>query len=143
MSLAIVVSAVSFWKLACYSWGFFKGSDTVFQYIEHLIVYLIPLLVVLSFYSYYEANFSRVLVEGKLDLSDSEIKRAKDSIMLIKSLLMTSILSYTLLKILGIMFPLDADVVTPDLDAKTLIVYGIFLILLMGFIILFNNHDKK
>lgn len=144
MVLSMMAIGVSFVKLFYYSYDFFKGSNyNIFQYIEHLIVYLIPPLVVLSFYSYYKANFARAVIGKRLDLSDSEIKRAKDSIMLIKSLLMTSILSYTLLKILGIMFPLDADVVTPDLDAKTLIVYGIFLILLMGFVILFNHHDRN
>ncbi|MEP0265488.1 hypothetical protein [Dokdonia sp.] len=104
--------------------------------IEHIFVYLLPFLVLLGLYYYFESNFKTKLINsGSTDIED--IKQSKNNLNTTKTLFISSMMSYTVIKIIEKLFIEKSS----GLDLKYLVAYGIFLLLLMMYLILSHNHS--
>jgi hypothetical protein len=113
-----------------------KDLETL-KIIEHIFVYILPFLVLLGLYYYFESNFKTKLINsGISDIED--IEQSKSNLNTTKTLFISSMMSYTVIKIIEKLFIEKAS----NLDTKYLIAYGIFLLLLMTYLILSHNHDK-
>lgn len=75
-------------------------STRTFELIENLFLLFIPLFVVLGFFVYFQKSLSKYLLGGNPDSDVDE--NAKKSIDVTKKLFLTSIFSFTIIKILDI-----------------------------------------
>jgi len=105
------------------------------KFIEHIFIYLIPLLIFLGLYFYYIINFSHHFTGAKTH-SEKLIERAKSSIQLTKTLFLSSMMAYVVIKIIEKLFLTESD-----LKIEKLIAYGVFLFLLMFYLIF--SHRRK
>lgn len=104
------------------------------QSIEHLFLYLIPILLFLGIFKYYQYNYGDYFVNGYGRTDDNEKEKAEDSIKLTKTLFLSSIMSYVIIKIIEKLFFENIK------DINSIISYGIFLLLIMTYLILSHNH---
>lgn len=114
-----------------------KEKDlTSLKFIEHIFIFLIPLLVVIGLYFYFEANYeSKLKGRGKND--EKSVKHSRDALNLTKSLFISSMMSYVIIKIIEKLFFEDASV---GLDK--LISYGVFLTLLMLYLLISHKLHR-
>lgn len=114
--------------------GDYDDSKTL-KFIEHLFLYLIPLFIIFGFYSYYKYDFRRRLL--KAIVFPDEIKSAKESIILTKTLFLTSIMSYIIIKIIEKLF-IEKET---KLEQEQLISFGVLLLLIMVYLIITHRKD--
>jgi hypothetical protein len=107
------------------------------SFIEHIFIYLIPVLIFLGLYFYYRINYQPRFTTTK-DYGDAEISKSKDSIQLTKTLFLTSIMSYVIIKIIEKLF-LSSD---EELNFIEVFSYGMFLFLIMFYLIHSHKNHK-
>lgn len=105
--------------------------------IEHIFLYLIPLLIFLGLYSYYKVNFENQFL-GIRQHSNESIKKAKDSLQLTKTLFLSSIMSYVIIKIVE-----KVVISKDDISLPKLIGIGVFLFLLMLYLTLSHKGEHQ
>lgn len=105
------------------------------KFAEHIFLYLIPLFIVFGFFSYYYFEFRRVLL--KLALSPSDSLNAQNTIAVTKTLFISSILSYSIIK------TIEKIYLSEDFDYQKILAYGGFLVLLMGYLLLSHKSHGK
>lgn len=112
-----------------------KANDLkMLKFSEHIFLYLIPFFIIFGFYSYYYFEFRRILL--KLPLSPKDSLIAKNSILVTKTLFMSSILSYTIIKVIEKIF--DGKPITLIEGSA----YGVFLLLLMSYLVISNKSHN-
>lgn len=109
------------------------------EIIEHIFIYLIPLLVFLGLYFYYKINFEDQFV-GIGSQTKEYIQRTKDSLQLTKTLFLSSIMSYMIIKVIEKVILVDEKT---ELDNIKLIAYGIFITLIMVYLLISHIVDSK
>lgn len=107
------------------------------KYVEDMFLYTLPLFIVFSFVSYYKSTIAIKLTGG--DTRDIDHDGAMKSLNNSKFILLSSLLSFTIIKIIDNLFE-DSEI-----SIDKLVSYGALLIILMVYILLQhrNNHDKK
>ncbi|MFN0188265.1 MAG: hypothetical protein ACKVQV_06145 [Bacteroidia bacterium] len=128
-------SITQYYKNNIYSIESKKDKDLVLlKFAEHIFLYLIPLFIVFGFYSYYYFEFRRILL--KLPLSPADSINSKATISITKTLFLSSILSYSIIKIIEKIFIED------NLKILNIAAYGVFLMILMIYLLLTHNSNK-
>lgn len=112
----------------------------VLTFIEHIFIYLLPLLIFIGLYFYFESNYKYRLL-GNKDKNDDEIKHSQNALDLTKTLFISSILAYSIIKIIEKVILAEPENMP---DIITLISYGVFLVLLMGYLLFSHklSHAK-
>ncbi|HRH48286.1 MAG TPA: hypothetical protein PLP23_06030 [Panacibacter sp.] len=107
------------------------------KYVEDMFLFTLPLFIVFSFVSYYKSTIAIKLTGG--DTRDIDHDGAMKSLNNSKFILLSSLLSFTIIKIVDNLFE---DV---EISIDRLVSYGALLIILMVYILLQhrNAHDKK
>jgi len=113
----------------------FKNNDTnLLAYVEHIYLYVLPLFIVFSFLSYYKSTIEVKLTGGNIRDIDNE--GAMKSLNNSKIILLSSLLFFTIIKIIDKLFENE------DINVTSLISYGIFIIILIAFILLHNRNNN-
>ena len=116
------------------------------KFIEHIFIYLIPILVFLGLYYYYSINYSGFLrnkgreSDDNPDLEKVKIGKAKDALQLTKSLFISSILAYTIIKVIEKVVLAESNKMP---NTEILISYGVFILLLMGYLVFSHIGEHK
>ena len=118
------------------------GNEThsLLELIEHIFLYILPLLTLLGFYTYYKYNYSPILLRKTFYKNKRDIKVAKDSIKLTKTLFMSSIMSFTILKILDLVFFEDEEI---EFYLTKIITSTILLFMIILYLILSHRPIKE
>jgi len=112
-----------------------RDSTDLLKYVEDIYLYVLPLFIIFSFVNYYKSTMEIRFVGG--DASDIDHDNAMKSLNNSKFILLTSLLSFTIIKIIENVF------IGNQPDVVELISYGVFVIILMIFILLQNRHTKE
>ncbi len=110
-----------------------KPTDLL-KYVEDIYLFVLPLFIIFSFVSYYKSTIGVRLIGG--DTRDIDHDGAMKSLSNSKFILISSLASFTIIKIIDIIFTIPL----PNLLA--LCSYGIFLLILMSYIILQHRLQK-
>ncbi len=111
-----------------------KSNDKVLdllKFAEHIFLYLIPLFIVFGFYSYYYFDFRRILLKLPNSIDDSI--NARNTISVTKTLFLSSILSYTIIKTIEIIYLSEGSF---ELEKV------VFLVLLMGYLLISHKSSS-
>ena len=111
----------------------------ILAFIEHIFIYLMPLLIFFGLYYYFVSNYKYRLL-GSSDISKEEIVHSKNALNLTKTLFISSIMAYVIIKII------EKVILAKPQDFpknEMLIAYGVFLLLLMGYLILSHIGKHK
>lgn len=121
------------WELLIKTDG--KPETTKLVNIESIFLYLLPLFVIFGFYEYYRQSTGALLNER----NSGEYKPEKALISLnnSKNILLTTFLSFALIKGIEIIF------FNKETNETTLISIGIFIIILMTFLIISHKPAEK
>ena len=129
--IVITTSIYAFWEILNDTIHvFFKAKASVtdyLEYVEHIYLFILPLFIVLSFLLYYKSTIEIKLTGGYPD--DIDHKGALNLLENSKQILFSSILTFTIIKIIEKVF---VDNMT---NLINLITYGIILLILMFFTI--------
>lgn len=110
----------------------------ILEFIEHIFIYLIPLLIILGLYYYFESNYKYHFL-GSDDISKEEINHSKNALSLTKTLFISSIMSFVIIKVIEkVLLAKEGDFPTET----ELISYGVLLLLLMSYLILSHSHSN-
>lgn len=104
------------------------------SFVEHTLIYLMPIFFVLGLFQYYMMNYSPIFT--KTSMISQQINNAKESIQLTKTLFLSSIMSYIIIKIIEEIF---FSQYLKELD--NYIIYGSFLVIIMLYLII--THSKE
>ncbi|MBP6235337.1 MAG: hypothetical protein KA270_01860 [Saprospiraceae bacterium] len=117
-----------------FSFSFQKELDEtkMLKFIEHIFLFLLPLLVILSFYSYYRSTYYIALRNSPL--SDVDHTKGMIGINNSKLLLVSTFLSYCIIKVIEKLFIEDF------VNKEQIILSFILIVILMAFIII--QHKK-
>ncbi|KAB8155988.1 hypothetical protein EZY14_001880 [Kordia sp. TARA_039_SRF] len=110
----------------------------ILEIAENIFLYLIPIFILLGFYNYYKFDLRPKLLDKGLPRGVDK-KAITDSIYLTKSLFLSSIISFVIIKSIEKIYFYSNDS-KPEL--KSLISYGIFLIILMVYAIYVHKSHK-
>ena len=106
--------------------------------IEHIFIYLLPFLVLIGLYFYFEANFKNKLLGN--EPNENEIEISKKTLNATKYLFISSIMSYIIIKIIEKVLLIPKE---EDLNITKIIAYGSLLFLLMLFLILSHKGEHS
>ena len=112
-----------------------KKESSKLVFIEHIFLYFLPLFIVLGFYEYYRQTIG-VLLRGGSSF-DYRPEKAMVSLRNSKTILLTSILSFSLIKTIELIFE------NSETNVVKLSSYGIFIIILMIYIYLQHTQSNK
>lgn len=107
----------------------------ILEYVEHIFLFLLPLFIVFSFMSYYRLTMEIKLTGGNAKNINHE--GAMKSLNNSKFILLSSLLSFTIIKIIQIIFISETTV-----PLREYIAYGVFLSILILFILLQHRHTN-
>ncbi len=109
-------------------------DEFVLTFAEHIFLYLLPFSILLGFYSFYIET-----IHHKLNNRDSKVSvyDAKKLLDISKTIFLSSVLSYTLIKTVQKLY------FDKQLELLNVISYGIFLLILMIFILFYHRSTKK
>ncbi|WP_430409288.1 hypothetical protein [Kordia sp.] len=110
----------------------------ILEIAEHIFLYLIPIFILIGFYNYYKFDLRHKLIDKGIPRGVDK-KAITDSIHLTKSLFLSSIISYVIIKSIEKIFFYTKDS-KPDL--KSLISYGVFLVILMIYAVYIQKSHK-
>ena len=113
-----------------------KVEETmVLEHAEKIFLYLLPIFIVFGFFNYYKTNVSVYFYDGNI-LPEDQAASVK-SMNLTKSIFVSSIISFTLIKLIDELF------FSAKVDVSILIASGVLLLLLMCYFILLNKHTEE
>ena len=119
------------------------------EFIEHLFIIFIPFLVALGLYYYFEKTFAWQIFKKGDEPPENLLKLAKENLNLTKTLFISSIMSYTILKIIEVLFysneneELNPIKYIKEISYLDLIPHFIFLIILMLYLIKLHSHPVQ
>lgn len=102
-------------------------------FIEHIFLYLLPLFVLLGFYEYYSQSIGALLNKGKSE--NYNPTKAMTSLNNSKMILLASLLSFSLIKAIDIIF------VNKETNVITIVSIGFFILILMTYIIIIHKQE--
>lgn len=105
------------------------------QFAEHIFLYLIPFFIITGFYSYYIQTIRHFLDNRSFIIKPD---KASELLNISKNLFLTSILSYSLIKIIEYLFKEDNN----EINITAILSYGAFIIILMTFILVYHKVHK-
>jgi hypothetical protein len=112
----------------------------IFKLIEHIFLYLIPLFIIFGFFNYYKLDLKLTLLDkGRPQEIDRDTTTA--SIYLTKTLFLSSMMSYVIIKIIEKVFLLEKDAEF-NYSILQLISYGVLLFMIMTYMILSHKPKK-
>lgn len=111
-----------------------KLDEFVLTFAEHIFLYLLPFSILLGFYSYYIETIHYKLNNRDSEISVADAKKLLDTS---KTIFLSSVLSYTLIKTVQKLY------YEKHLELINVISYGVFLLVLMTFIIIYNKSKKN
>lgn len=118
---------------SCYPSHKTSNETSILKTSEHIFLYLLPVFITFGFFNYYINSARITLLGGKVQVNDED--KSTRTMNLTKVLFVSSIISYTLIKVLEKIF------FDQELDVGRLIATGGLLLLLMGyFIFLSRKH---
>ena len=112
----------------------YNPDTSLLETTEHIFLYLIPLFTVLGFFHYYKNNARYSLLEGSAATVNYEVSTR--TMNLSKILFISSIIAYVTIKIIDEIF------IKGVTDQVKLISFGTLLLILMGYYIFLNKHQK-
>ncbi len=112
-----------------------KSKTQILEYVEHFFLYLLPFFVILGFFNYYRLTTGVKLDGGKTSQIDHD--EALKSLNTTKTILLSTLLSFTIIKIL------DNVLIENQTDITSLISYGVLLVILMAYIVIQNLSHKS
>lgn len=109
----------------------------ILTFAEYLFLYFLPIFVLFGFLKYYQFDLRRYLTDAKNDPD----KKAEEQLHLSKELFFSSLLSYTVIKIIEKLFFKYEEVK----DYIQLISIGIFFLILLIYVLIQHSqkHDKE
>lgn len=105
--------------------------------IEHIFIYMLPFLVLLNLYYYFEANFKNKLI-ARTEPNEIDVSLAEKSLNTTKTLFISSMLAFSIIKTIEVIY-----LSKKEIDFKHIIAYSSFLLLLMGYLLLSHTKDKS
>ena len=132
LSMAIV-SVVSLIKIILGSLKMLKSSSdetAILNFVEHLFLYVLPIFILLGFYNYYRYDLRGRLL--KFPTSPEDSKSARNSIQLSKTLFLSSIMAYVIIKIVENLFIVKSF----NFELEKVISFGVLLVLIMTYLII-------
>lgn len=112
----------------------FADKTKILEVVERIFIYLLPLFILFGFFNYY-ASTTAVRLRGgrKVDIDhEGSIKGINTS----KIILLSALLSFTLINAIEQVF------IKGETETKILIAYGVFIIILMAFILLISRENQ-
>jgi len=103
------------------------------EVVENIFIYLLPLFIIFGFYNYYKYTTSIIITDG--NYNDIDNNDALKYLNASKIILVSSLLSFAIIKVLEKVFISDVQ------DIVSLISYGVFLIILITFLLLLHSSD--
>jgi len=107
----------------------------ILDHAENIFIYLLPIFIVFGFYIYYITNTRIYFFKGKIGLREREA--STHSMNLTKSIFVSSIISYTMIKVINVIF------FRSETNIATLIAIGIFLLILLIYFMIVNKHGQN
>jgi len=113
-----------------------KVEETmILEHAEKIFLYLLPIFIVFGFYIYYNSNIKIYFYDGKILPEDQQA--SVKSMNLTKSIFVSSIISFTVIKVIDELF------FNAKPDHFLLYASGVLLLILMGYFILLNQHNSE
>lgn len=113
-----------------------KVEETmILEHAEKIFLYLLPIFIVFGFYIYYNSNIKIYFYYGKILPEDQQA--SVKSMNLTKSIFVSSIISFTVIKVIDELF------FNTKPDHFLLYASGVLLLILMAYFILFNQHNSE
>lgn len=111
-----------------------ENKIKILEVVEHIFIYLLPFFILLGFYNFYSSTTAvRWRGDSRTDIDfDNSIKGINTS----KVILLSALLSFTLI------IAIEQVFIKGETETKTLIAYGVFIIILMAFILLISRENK-
>tara|TARA_R110002051_G_scaffold324919_1_gene424585 strand:+ start:370 stop:915 length:546 start_codon:yes stop_codon:yes gene_type:complete len=108
-------------------------EEFVLTFAEHIFLYILPFSIILGFYSFYIETMHYKLNNRDSEVSINDAKKLLDAS---KTIFLSSVLSYTLIKTIQKLY------LYKSLELINVISYGVFLLILMFFILHYHKSHK-
>lgn len=105
--------------------------------IEHLFIFLLPFLVSLGLYYYFETNFKSKLITETNIVSQKDIDLAEKALNTTKYLFISSMMAYVIIKII------ENLILENEFNLSKSVIYLVFLVILMSYLLISHNSHSS